>query len=160
MKHLLLLIRPTRVKKLWVEADNYIEAVNRATFRYPGVFVNYSNARRGNLWEVHKQIIKAASMKIFSSHPNNIPLIEAINEMINETGPVLLSVEGVKVFLLVSHYKYLNPKLEAKRMRLGTVTKTDEGLYYFYEPVEVSILKPAPKTKKVTKALKSRGKKK
>jgi hypothetical protein len=167
MKHLLLLMRPTKTTRLWVEADNYKAAVDKAVFRYPGVFVNFTGARKGNLWEVHKRIIKESSMKMFSSHPKNVPLIETVNELIDDRGPVLLLVSGVKVYLLIDHHRYLSPESEAKRMRLGEVCKTEEGLYYFYEKIPVTVLrllkdhevvktklvKDKPKSMKVVKPL-------
>lgn len=160
MKHLLLLKTQTRVKKVWVESPSYKEAVKRLVFRHPGVRVNYKGAKKGNLWVIQKEIKKLYGMKMFSPHPNNLPLLEIINELIEDNERALLLVINKTVYFLVKHHRYLNPQVEAKRINLGNVVNTEDGLYYFYEKINLKILKESPVPVKKDKALKIMKKKK
>jgi hypothetical protein len=93
-------------------------------------------------------------MRIFSSHPDNHPLIETINEFIEDNSMALVLVITDKAYLLVEHHRYLKPAEQAKRLYLGKVVKTEPGSYYFSEvmnviPYEVKPAKViAPKRKR------------
>ncbi len=74
-------------------------------------------------------------MKVFRSVINNKPVIEEINQLILERGSAMVLVVNGVVFFLVDHHRYLNPEREAKRINLGKIILTEDGAYYFYQPM-------------------------
>jgi len=132
-EHLLLISSPSNPKKLLrVTASNYKVAVDKACSLYPGRLVNYKNAKRIDLWELRNLLSKCNSMKMFSSCKENRGLITEINNLIDERKFVLVLVKNKIAYLLDEHHKYIYPEVKARRIKLGSIHKTEDGMYYFY----------------------------
>jgi len=93
-------------------------------------------------------------MKMFSSCAENSLLIEELNNMIDSRSSILVLVVQGKAYLLIDHYKYEYPVNDAKRMSLGSISKTQDGVYYFYERMHQQ-----PQPKIARKAVIIKGKK-
>jgi len=129
-------------KLIKVNALNLKLAIKKACFRYPGKFVNYSNALKIERYELAKSFqnkVKTVykSMKMFSSIPENNLLIESINDLIDDYKYILILVIDGRAYWLKEHHKFLNPTDEAKRINLGLVQRTENGTYYFYERMTI-----------------------
>lgn len=137
-EHLLLISSPSNPKKLLrVTAPNYKVAVDKACSLYPGRMVNYKNAKRINLWEITNLLRKCNSMKMFSSCKENRDLIIEVNNLIEERKFVLILVKDNVAYLLDEHYKYISPEIKARRIKLGPIHKTEDGMYYFFQPMMI-----------------------
>lgn len=155
-----------RKKLIRVQATDLDQALTRACHRYPGQHINYTNMYRVKLFEARKILIdkiktnKFKPMKMFSSCPENRPLIDEINNLIDERSFVLILVSDGVAYLLHNHYHYLNPETEAKRINLGNVFRTEDHTYYFYERMIIpESTQKISKPKIKDKALKIRGNK-
>lgn len=70
----------------------------------------------------------------FASMSNTI---EKINELQAKHSLILLYAKDHKVYLLVDHYKYLNPVKEAKKQFIGEL-KLKDGTHYVTQKVKIT----------------------